>query len=62
MLDPMPVVDRIVAIVVLGGTGGTVAWRSWRVWREFRIQRKALALLVRSVTEAEDPKREAPTP
>lgn len=62
MLAVMPLVDRIVAVVVLGGTGGTVAFRSWRAWREYHIQRKALAILVRSMTEVEDPKREASAP
>ena len=57
----MPLVDRIAAVAVLGGTGGTVAWRAWRAWREFHIQRKALSLLVRSMTKADDPRHEAPT-
>lgn len=58
----MPLVDRIVAMAVLGGTGGAVAWRSWTAWREYRIQRRALRLLVRSMTEVDDPRHEAPTP
>jgi uncharacterized membrane protein len=58
----MPLADRIVAVVVLGGTGGTVAFRSWRAWREYRIQRRALELLVRAMTEVKDPKHGAPTP
>lgn len=58
----MPLADRIVAVVVLGGTGGTVAFWSWRAWREYRIQRRALDILVRSMTEVEDPRHEAPTP
>jgi uncharacterized membrane protein len=62
MLTGMPLADRVVAIVVLGGTGGTVAFRSWRAWREYRIQRRALEILVRSMTEVEDPRRQAPTP
>lgn len=57
----MPLADRIVAVVVLGGTGGTVAFRSWRAWREYRIQRRALDILVRSMTEVEDPQQKAPT-
>lgn len=52
----MPLVDRIAAVAVLGGTGGTVAWRSWKAWREFRIQRKALRLLVRAMTDVGDPR------
>jgi hypothetical protein len=62
MVSMMPLADRVAAVVVLGGTGGAVASKSWRAWREYRIQRRALTLLIRSVTEAEHRKREAPTP
>ena len=58
----MPLTDQIIAIVVLGGAGGVLGFRSWRAWREYHIQRRALDLLVRSMTEVEDPRREAPTP
>jgi uncharacterized membrane protein len=55
----MPLLDWIVAVVVLGGTGGVVAFRSWRAWREYQIQRRALDLLVRSMTEVDDPRHES---
>jgi uncharacterized membrane protein len=58
----MPFADQIVAVVVLVGTGGVLAFRSWRAWREYHIQRRAVDLLVRSMTEVEDPRHEAPTP
>ena len=58
----MPIVDRIVAVAVLGTTGATVAWRAWKAWREFRIQRKALGLLVRSVSDVGEPRHRTPTP
>jgi hypothetical protein len=57
----MPLADQIVALAVLGGTAGTLALRSWRAWREYRIQRRALDILVRSMTEIDDPRHEAPT-
>ncbi|MGH2784466.1 MAG: hypothetical protein ACRDJ1_04350 [Actinomycetota bacterium] len=57
----MPLADKIAAIVVLTGTGGAVALRSWRAWREYRFQRRALEILVRSMTEVEDPRHQAPT-
>ena len=62
MLASMSWVDPIAAVVVLGATGGTVAFWAWRAWREYHIQRKALAILVRSMTEVEDPEHKAPTP
>lgn len=55
----MPLIDQIVAVAVLGGTGGAVAWQTFRAWREFRMQRRALDLLVRSMTEIDDPRRES---
>jgi hypothetical protein len=58
----MALADQIVVVVVLGGAGGTVAFRSWRAWREYRIQRRELDILVRSMTEAEDPLHQAPAP
>lgn len=58
----MPVPDQIAAVVVLGGTASVIAFRSWRALREYHIQRRALDILVRSMTEVEDPRREAPTP
>ena len=62
----MPLIDRIVAGGVLGGIGGVLAWRGARAWADYRLQRRALALLVRSVTELErqegEPKREERRP
>jgi hypothetical protein len=62
MLVLMPLVDRIVAVALLGSLSGAVTWKAWRAWREYRIQQRALHLLTRSVTEADGPRREAPTP
>ena len=50
----MPLVDRIVAGAVLTGTGGLLAIRALRTWADFRRQRRAVDLLVRSMTEIED--------
>jgi len=57
----MKLFDQIVAVLVLTGTGGVVAWRTFRAWREFRMQRRALDLMVRSVTDAPKPDRERTT-
>ena len=54
----MPLLDRIVAIVVLSATLGVLAFRAYRMWVDFRIQRRAVELLVRSVTELERPTEE----
>ena len=54
----MPLFDRIVAWIALGGTGGLIALRSAKAWLDFRRQRKALDLLVRSMTELERPAKE----
>ena len=54
----MPAFDRIVSVVVLVGLGGLLLVRSIRAWADYRVQRRALELLVRSVTEAEKPQKE----
>lgn len=58
----MALADQIIVVVVLGGSSGTVAFRTWRAWREYRIQRRALDILLHSMTEVVDPRHEAPTP
>lgn len=50
--------DRIVAVLVLGLTSGWIALRAVRAWADYRRQRRALDLLVRSMTEIEQPSRE----
>jgi len=57
----MKLFDQIAAALVLTGTGGVVAWRAFRAWREFRMQRRALDLMVRSVTDAPKQERERTT-
>jgi len=54
----VPLFDRIVAVVILGLTAGWIAFRAIRVWADYRRQRRALDLLVRSMTEIEQPTRE----
>jgi len=54
----VPLFDKIVAIVVLTGLGGVLSIRAFRAWADYRLQRRSLDLLVRSVTEAEQPERE----
>ena len=54
----VPLFDRIVAVMVLGLTAGWLAWRAFGAWADYRRQRKALDLLVRSMTEIEQPSRE----
>lgn len=55
----MPAFDRIVSVAVLVGFGGLLAVRAIRAWADYRIQRRELDLLVRSVTEAEKPQKES---
>lgn len=54
----MPAFDRIVSVVVLVLFGGLLGVRAIRAWADYRVQRRALDLLVRSVTEAEKPQKE----
>ncbi len=54
----VPIFDRIVAVAVLGLTAGWIALRAFRAWADYRRQRRALDLLVRSMTEIEHPTRE----
>lgn len=54
----MPAFDRIVSVAVLVGFGGLLLARAIRAWADYRVQRRALDLLVRSVTEAEKPQKE----
>jgi hypothetical protein len=55
----MPLVDRIVSVAVLGVLAGTLVIRAVRAWSDYHRQRRALDLLVRSVTEIEEqPSRE----
>jgi hypothetical protein len=54
----MPAFDRIVAVFVLVAFGGLLLVRAIRAWADYRLQRRALDLLVRSVTEAEKPQKE----
>ena len=49
----MPLIDRIVAGAGLGGIGIVLAFRAARAWREYALQRRTLALMIRSVTELE---------
>jgi hypothetical protein len=52
----MPAVDRIASVVTLVGLGGLLVLRAVRAWADYRVQRRAVDLLVRSVTEVERPK------
>jgi hypothetical protein len=54
----MPAFDRIVSVLVLVGFGGFLGVRAFRAWADYRVQRRALDLLVRSVTDAEKPEKE----
>ena len=54
----MPLLDKIVAGIALGGLGGVLVLRAFRAWADYRLQRRSVDLLVRSVTEAEQPERE----
>jgi len=54
----MPLFDRIVSVVVLAALGGVVVYRAFRAWADYRLQRRSVDLLVRSVTEIEHPERE----
>ena len=51
----MPLFDRIVAIVVLGLLAGALAVPAFHAWADFRRQRRAVDLLLRSITEIETP-------
>lgn len=56
----MPLFDRIVAVTVLGVLAGVLMIRAIHVWADYRRQRRALDLLLRSVTEIEKhPSRES---
>jgi hypothetical protein len=54
----VPLLDRVVAVLVLGATVGWIALRAFRAWADYRRQRRALDLLVRSMSEIERPARE----
>jgi hypothetical protein len=54
----MPLLDRVVSGVVLGTGASMLALRALRAWREARVQRRAIDLLTRTVTELERPARE----
>ena len=54
----VPLLDRIVAVLVLGLTAGWIALRAVRAWTDYRRQRRALDVLVRSMSEIEQPARE----
>ena len=54
----MLALDRIVSVVVLTGTGGVLVFRAFRAWAEYRLQRRSVDLLVRSMSEIEEPDRE----
>jgi hypothetical protein len=54
----MPAFDRIVSVAVLTGTGGVLVFRAFRAWADYRLQRRSVDLLVRSMTEIEEPDRE----
>ena len=54
----MPLIDGIVAGIVLGATFGILVFRSLRMWADFRSQRRSVDLLVRTVTELEALSRE----
>ncbi len=54
----MPLVDRIVATVFLGLLAGVLVVRAARVWADYGRQRRAVDLLVRSMTEIEEPRKE----
>jgi hypothetical protein len=54
----VPMLDRIVAVVLLGLLAGWLVVRAARAWSDYRRQRRALDLLVRSMTEIEQPSRE----
>jgi hypothetical protein len=54
----VPLFDKIVAVVALTGLGGVLSIRAFRAWADYRLQRRSLDLLVRSVTEAEQTERE----
>jgi hypothetical protein len=54
----MPLVDRIVATVFLGLLAGVLLVRATRAWADYRRQKRAVDLLVRSMTELEEPRKE----
>ena len=54
----VPTFDRIASIVVLAVLGGAIVYRAFRAWADYRLQRRSVDLLVRSVTEIEHPERE----
>lgn len=54
----MPTFDRIVSAVVLSTTGGVLVVRAFRAWADYRLQRRSVDLLVRSMTELDEPDRE----
>lgn len=54
----MSLVDRIAAIVFLGLLSGVLVVRAVRVWADYRRQRRAVDLLIRSMTELEEPRKE----
>jgi hypothetical protein len=62
----LPLVDEIVAGVVLCGTAGVVAVRAAIVWRDFSLQRRAENLMARGVEllerEINEPRLEPKSP
>lgn len=56
----MPAFDRIVSALVLAGTGGVLLLRAVRAWADYRLQRRSVDLLVRSMTEIERPESMRP--
>jgi hypothetical protein len=56
--ESVPLFDKVVAIAALGALGGVLTVRAFRAWADYRLQRRSVDLLVRSVTEAERQERE----
>lgn len=54
----IPLFDRVVVIVLLGLLASALLVRAWRAWADYRRQQRALDLLVRSMTEIEEPRKE----
>lgn len=54
----VPLFDQVVAMAFLGLLAGVLVVRAVRAWAEYRRQRLAVDLLVRSMTEIEEPRKE----
>jgi hypothetical protein len=50
----MPAFDWIVSVMVLAGLAGLLVVRALRAWADYRIQKRAVDLLVQSMTELEE--------